>query len=253
MSERPTYAITSVDHALQLARLLQREGSLGVRDAAAHLAVSPSTAHRLLAMLVYREFAEQGPDRRYYPGPVLQRTPHAAAAVAVLRQAARPHMVALVNQVGESANLTILAGTAVHFVSTVESPQPLRAGDRTGASLPAHRTSGGKAMLASLPPAQVEAVYAGVTDVDVTAFLAELEQVRRHGYAINDQQTETGLSAIGVAVRLVGDTASAALSLAVPSVRFHPSRLGDWSAALWRTADAIEREVARAGIGRLTE
>lgn len=47
--ERPAYAITSVDHALRLAALLQLEGATTVTDAAARLGVAPSTAHRLLA------------------------------------------------------------------------------------------------------------------------------------------------------------------------------------------------------------
>ncbi|MCX4908974.1 helix-turn-helix domain-containing protein [Streptomyces sp. NBC_00878] len=61
--ESAPYPITSVDHALHLATLLQQEGPLRVSDAAERLGVSPSTAHRLLAMLVYRGFAEQRPDR----------------------------------------------------------------------------------------------------------------------------------------------------------------------------------------------
>ena len=44
-----------------------------VTDVAARLGVSVSTAHRLLGMLVYRDFAEQLPDRRYAAGPVLRR------------------------------------------------------------------------------------------------------------------------------------------------------------------------------------
>ena len=51
------WSITSVDHALRLASLLQMEGTTTVSDAAAHLGIAPSTAHRLLAMLVYCDFA----------------------------------------------------------------------------------------------------------------------------------------------------------------------------------------------------
>jgi IclR family acetate operon transcriptional repressor len=67
VKNKPPYAIESVDHALVLAQLLQQEGSLRVTDAAERLGVSRSTAHRLLAMLVYRDFAEQTDDRRYRP------------------------------------------------------------------------------------------------------------------------------------------------------------------------------------------
>ena len=49
MKNKPPYAIESVDNALRLAQLLLLDGTLSVTEAARHLAVSPSTAHRLLA------------------------------------------------------------------------------------------------------------------------------------------------------------------------------------------------------------
>lgn len=242
----PDYPIASVDHALQLVVLLQREGALGVRDAAVALDVSPSTAHRLLAMLVYRGFADQGADRRYHPGPVLHRTPHAGASVVTLRQLARPHLDALVAEVEETVNLTILSGTAVHFILTVQADRALRSGDRTGASLPAHRTSGGKVLLAALPEEEVAAVYAGVAGVDLEDLLAELEEVRLRGYAVNDQQTETGLSAIGVLVPAPTGLAPAAVSIASPTGRFEAGRIPSWVRALRTTADRIADDRTRA-------
>src|SRR3954469_21009932 len=72
VKNRPPYAIASVDAALLLATLLQQEGPMRITDAAERLGVSRSTAHRLLGMLVYRDFAEQLPDRRYGPGPLMR-------------------------------------------------------------------------------------------------------------------------------------------------------------------------------------
>ena len=138
VKNRPAYAIASVDSALLLATLLQQEGAMRVTDVAARLGVSVSTAHRLLGMLVYRDFAEQLPDRRYAAGPVLRRGPVQQASVARLREVALPHLRRLVDAVGETANVMVLAGADVRFVATVESDQVLRVGDRTGRTLPAH-------------------------------------------------------------------------------------------------------------------
>lgn len=55
-NRRPTYAIESVDHALQLLLVLQHHGRLRGAEAAAELGVARSTAHRLLGMLRYRGF-----------------------------------------------------------------------------------------------------------------------------------------------------------------------------------------------------
>jgi len=55
--ERPAYLLESVDNALKLLQMLRDVGALRLKEAAEELHIAPSTAHRLLAMLVYRGFA----------------------------------------------------------------------------------------------------------------------------------------------------------------------------------------------------
>src|SRR3989442_5129785 len=71
MKNKPRYPLQSVDHALQLLQILRDNGSLRVSEAAQELGTARSTAHRLLAMLVYRDFAVQDEARNYLPGPAL--------------------------------------------------------------------------------------------------------------------------------------------------------------------------------------
>ena len=243
MKNQPPYPITSVDHALHLAILLQQEGPLRVSDAADRLGVSPSTAHRLLAMLVYRGFAEQRPDRRYEAGDVLRPAAATQAPVAQLREAALPHMQELVARTGESVNLMVLAGDETRFIATAESRQVLRVGSRAGRVLPAHLTSGGKALLAALPPDQITALYEGATGLDLPRLRRELALVRRRGFAINDQHTETGLTALAVPVRAPDGAPLAAIALALPSARFHRNRVTEWVSALSATATAVTQSL----------
>jgi DNA-binding IclR family transcriptional regulator len=244
VKNRPAYAIGSVDSALLLATLLQQEGAMRVTDVAARLGVSVSTAHRLLGMLVYRDFAEQLPDRRYGPGPVLQRGPVQQASVATLREVALPHLRALVEAVGETANVMVLAGTDVRFVATVESDQVLRVGDRTGRTLPAHLASGGKAVLATLPRDELAALLDSLDESAAARLRRELARVRRRGFAVNDQETEAGLSAVGVAVPPAGGFRGVALSVSAPRVRYSADRSASWAAALTVAATDIARALA---------
>jgi DNA-binding IclR family transcriptional regulator len=243
MQNKPPYPVTSVDHALHLAILLQQEGPLRVSDAAERIGVSPSTAHRLLAMLVYRGFAEQRPDRRYQAGDVLRPAVPSMAPVALLRQVALPHMGELVERVQESVNLMVLAGTEARFVASAECAQILRVGSRVGRTVPAHLCSGGKAILAALPPGEVAELYAGAEDVNLPRVQRELALVRRRGFAVNDQRTEAGLTALGVVVRDSARAPVAALAIAMPSVRFHRDRVPGWISALGVTLSAIEQEL----------
>lgn len=243
MKNKPAYAIASVDSALLLATLLQQEGAMRVTDVAARLGVSVSTAHRLLGMLVYRDFAEQLPDRRYAAGPVLRRGPVQQASVATLREVALPHLRRLVDAVGETANVMVLAGAEVRFVATVESEQVLRVGDRTGRTLPAHLTSGGKAALATLGDEEIAAALQVLDETATARLLRELRAVRRRGFAVNDQGTEAGLTAVGVVVPSAGGFRGVALSLAAPSARYSRERLPVWAAALSEAAGAIARDL----------
>lgn len=246
MKNKPPYSISSVDHALHLASLLQHEGPLRVTDAAERLGVSVSTAHRLLAMLVYRDFAEQGSDRRYHPGKVLGSGSVTEAPVALLRRVSLPHLEQLVREVRETANLLVLAGTEVRFIATVECDQVLRVGDRVGRTLPAHLASAGKVILAGLGAGELAELYVDQPEVDLARLRRELGLVRRRGFAINDQRTEAGLTAVGVVVRDPQGIPVAGLSLALPTARFDRELLPTWVGALAGTASRIEGGLAAA-------
>jgi IclR family transcriptional regulator, acetate operon repressor len=243
MRNEPPYPITSVDNALHLAALLQQEGPLRVSDAAELLGVSVSTAHRLLAMLVYRGFAEQRSDRRYQAGDVLRPIPPSTAPVTLLRHVALPHLRELMDQVQESVNLIVLAGIEARFVETVECSQILRVGSRAGRTVPAHLSSGGRAILAEMPSEEISARYNGAEDVDLTRLRRDLAVVRKRGFAINDQRTEAGLTAVGAALHDASAAPIAAVAIAMPSARFERNQLPRWVRALSVAGNRIEEDL----------
>jgi IclR family transcriptional regulator, acetate operon repressor len=242
MRNRPTYPLQSVDSALRLAQMLQTNGPMRLSDVACELDVGVSTAHRLLSALVYRGFAEQLPDRRYGPGRSLRPVASLDSSVTELRDRSHAAMAELVETVGESANLVVLAGLDVQFVATVECARVLRVGDRAGQRLPAHLTSGGKAILARLPDAELMR-FAGLDPVALERLHGEIDVARRDGYASNHQDTERGLTAIGVALDPLPGPISAAICLALPTVRFRRSSIPNYLAALSRAATAIKHRM----------
>jgi DNA-binding IclR family transcriptional regulator len=243
MKNRPTYSIGSVDNALRLAQLLQQEGPMRVTDAAERLGVSPSTAHRLLAMLVYREFAEQQPDRLYRAGPALRHRP-SDAPLDYYRRCAAPHLEALVARVEESVNFMILLDTVVLFLYTVECEQVLRVGDRAGRTLPAHLSSGGLAILAARRPADRAVVTSSLTAGEVAQLERDIKAAQRTGFAVNNQRTEKGVAAIGMVVPDVADPRQLAVSIAVPTPRFARERIAGLVRELGRTTRAVADAVA---------
>lgn len=245
----PAYVVTSADHALRAAVMLQLEGGLTVSQIAERLGVARSTAHRLLQTLVYRDFAVQDDQRKYHPGPVLELAAHSQSHTSRLRVVALPHLQRLVDLVGESANLTIRTGDTARFIASVECRQALRVGSREGMVFPAHRTTAGLVLLADLDPGEVEELYdeqrfAERADErpDLPSLRAQLGRVRRAGFALNNGLSERGVVAVGVPVRDAAGVAVAGLSVSMPSVRYDRNRLATLVATLHRAAGAIEAE-----------
>ena len=243
MKNKPAHSIQSVDHALLLAQLLVLEGPLRVTEAATRLGVSASTAHRLLAMLVYRDFAEQDADKRYHAGAVLRGHQEPDLPIAQLRRAGLGPLQRLVDRVEESSNLVVLTGAEVRFVHTVECHQLLRVGDRAGKALPAHVSSAGKAILSSLPAAELNAVLKEYDEAERARVKKQLRPVRLNGFAINNQQTEPGLTAIGVSLTRPSDI-PAGVSIAMPTARFDKQKVDTWVRELRQCASSIEDNLA---------
>ncbi|WP_181722685.1 IclR family transcriptional regulator [Nocardia gipuzkoensis] len=243
MKNKPAYSVESVDNALHLAQLLLLEGPMRLTDGAARLGVAASTAHRLFAMLVYRDFAEQGPDRLYRPGPALRGSLTPGVPTGHLRRVAQPHLEQLVETVNESANLLVLSGTDVRFVSTVECDQVLRVGDRAGKALPAHLTSAGKAMLAHVADDRLSSVLSGLDETERQLVQRGISAVRRNGFAVNKQGTETGLAAVGMAVLGPDRSVVGGISLAIPTVRFHKDAIDGWVRRMSECVVRIENDL----------
>jgi DNA-binding IclR family transcriptional regulator len=247
----PPYPIASVDHALRAAIILQMEGGATVARIAERLGVARSTAHRVLAMLVYRDFAVRGEDRVYRAGPVLELAARSQSLVSRLRAAALPHLHRLVALLDETANLTVRTGDTARFVASVESRQALRVGSREGMVFPAHRTTAGLLLLADLTDEELAAVYPPeryrdrpADRPDLERLRADLRGLRRNGFAVNKERSERGLVAVGVPVRDRDGTALAGLSVSMPSVRYDPHRLRPVVNALEAAAAAVREDLA---------
>ena len=261
---KPTYMLESVDNALRLLQLLRDAGALRLKDAADELGTAPSTAHRLLAMLVYRGFAVQDEKRMYHPGPALGVGPARQGWTRDFTDICRPHMEALAALADETVNLVIRVGSQARFLWTAEAASILRVGDRRGQVLPAELTAGGRILLAELPRPILEQLYLRPADEphisqgsnpayetdrrmaigEFEEFAHELEAARTLGFAVNVEQTEEGVAAIGVAIRNGRGLAIGALTAAVPVTRYRQHLRGRLVAQMQAAVRGIEIDVA---------
>jgi IclR family transcriptional regulator, acetate operon repressor len=199
--------VESAANVLRLLLLFRDHGSVRVSQAARHLGVAPSTAHRLLAVLARHGFAAQDPATRAYgPGTSLIGLSAALLHLADLRVVARPYLDELVAAAGETVSLSVLRDGTVTFIESLESHRPLRVTSTVGTSYQAHRTAAGKALLAWLPAARLAELYAGRGAVprlapgELRALAAELAGVREAGYATNRGESGDDIGAVAVPV-----------------------------------------------------
>jgi DNA-binding IclR family transcriptional regulator len=91
----------------------------------------------------------------------------------------------------------------------------------------------------------VDDLYAApdATPVDLVRLHTALRQTRKRGFALNNQNTEPGVTAIGRVVRGPDGAPLAAVCIAVPSVRFSRERLAEWTAPHTAAVAALEREL----------
>jgi DNA-binding IclR family transcriptional regulator len=145
-----------------------------------------------------------------------------------MRQEMRPALEDIVRQSNETVTLALWEGEMLVCIDqVVSSSQRLRAVSAVGEAFPLYCTANGKAILAELPPGQVERLLPAelepLTPYTITSrqqFLAELETVRLTHVAYEREEHTRGICAISTTRRdSLGNLA--AITIMFPALRFH--------------------------------
>lgn len=217
--ESPTYPIGSVDKALRLVVLVSEHPSgLRIGDAASALGVAPSTAHRLLQMLVHHRFARQdSATKAYHPGETMERLANGRERA---KQLARPILSALVEEFGETVHLSVLEGAKAVTIASLESPHLLRVGNREGHAQVAVRSGMGRVLLSGRDDTDTaELLAAAGAAADPDRFASHLREIKDHGYLLQHGEMEAGVSALAVPVRGTGGAVEYAIGATYPTGR----------------------------------
>lgn len=197
------------------------------------LQVPKSSLHKLLATLESRGWVETdlATHTRYRLGlrSLLVGTRYLEGDR--ILQALEPVLAQLSEIYGEAVHLGRLDGADVVYLAKRESKHPFRMYSAVGRRLPAHATAMGKAMLATRPWGEVDALLPrplpSLTPSTITSrdsLRHELATVAERGYAIDDEESGELLRAVAVPVRLYGESANA-ISISAPTMRLKTSAL----------------------------
>ncbi len=197
-------------------------------------ALPKPTLHRMLQQLEAAGLVQrQGDGRHYSTGLRLRRLAENLLLNNTYHGAQHLVLRHLVDELGESCNITALAGSEVIYLDRVETAAPLRFYLHPGSRVPAHCSASGKMFLSQMSPAQRRrllshaplAAYTGKTLTDPALLEDELKQVRRDGYALDNEEFLPGLLCAAVLVPSGAGRSNLCVAVQAPTMRLTPGKV----------------------------
>jgi DNA-binding IclR family transcriptional regulator len=242
----------ALKNGLDALLLVASRRSLGVTELAAELGIDKSTASRILATLQEADMVERHPDTlRYALGPTIvhlyERYHRNLSVLAV----ARPVMERLAAEIRESVHLGVLANDQAVIVDQVLSDSRLVVNAQVGGSEPLHCSSVGKTLLAFAPDELRDSLLSALTleartdrtITEVDRLSAELDRVRRQGYATDDEELSVGIRCVAVPIRNSRGSYEYALGASGATGRMTPAKLDRVVALMLHAARDIHSQL----------
>jgi DNA-binding IclR family transcriptional regulator len=238
----------SLERGLAILDLLDKaKEPMGVRAIGRELDISPAIVQRLANTLMQAGFIEQDRmTRRYKLGYRAITLGSAFAGEDQLLVNAGQELQRLADEFQLNGYLGALRDGRVVYLKAVQSSGPIVVRAAVGSVANAHATALGKALLAQLEAAEIEAIlgpapyprYTASTITQLSHLLTELESVRRGGFALSLEENIVGVISLGAVVRDGSNAPVAALSVAfLASQRPEP----EWPPVIQLMLDAAHR------------
>lgn len=221
---------------------------VNLKQLALQTGLHPSTAHRILAVMVDSRLVDRVEPGTYRLGIRLLELGNLVKTRISVRQVALPYMQRLHQELGETVNLSVRHADEVVYVErAAASNSMMRVVQIIGARAPLHITAVGKVFLSNDDPEEwthyVQRTglprYTQNTLTDAGNLAHELEKVRSQGYALDNEEAEKGVSCIGAGIYNDEGRLVAGLSVSAPSDRLDQA----WAAHVKMTARSISRAI----------
>jgi IclR family pca regulon transcriptional regulator len=203
-----------------------RNGPLTLTEAAGITGHSRASARRSLLTLQRLGYVES--DGRYFRlAPRVLRLGHAYLTSTSMSKLVQPILEGISERTRESSSLAVLDGTDAVFVARAATRRSLTSGLGLGSRLPAYSAATGRVLLAALPEEEADRLLRRAarhqltphTRTDLPELLALLQEVRRQGYAVSNEELELGVRSIAVPIRNAAGNTVASMSLVAATSR----------------------------------
>jgi IclR family transcriptional regulator, acetate operon repressor len=248
--------VRSVLRAFQLLEVMANSGGqMSIAGLAKATGISAPSVHRLLQTLVAASYVRKLPSRQYALGPRLLTIGDRAHDT--FNAWAGPALDAVVKRTGVTANLAMLESCRAVYVAQASSRCSTRPFAEVGQRVSLHSTGVGKALLSQLDAAEVRKIvgrtglpaYTSRTVSSLDGLLAELDRIRRRGFAIDDGEQEVGVRCVAISLR--GRSPRLAMSVSGPAPQLALSLADAIARTLLNTAEQLEAAYPRDRQSRL--
>jgi DNA-binding IclR family transcriptional regulator len=268
-SEARSPQVGVISKVLRILETLQGSSAgLGLKAICDATGIHKSTAHRFLKHLEREGYLIRTEAGAYLIGPRLAQISARGSQSATIQAVARPILWELWKSTQETVNLAVLDQGTVLYVDVIESPHEFRLSSRVGSRRSLHVTALGKALAAFLSAEQQENVFSTITFqaatpntiMNLVQFRQELQRVRRHGYAVDDEEAVQGARCVSAPILNADREAIGAVSVSGPVTRVTPNQVPALARAVMAAAGAIsvsmgfsQREPEAVSVARRTE
>lgn len=238
--------------ALRVLSLVAERGEpVGLADLARSLGLPKPTSYRLAACLEAAGFLHKDAfTKRYLIGPRFEGLALSALRNGASHSSRRIMLDQLAERIGARINLAVVKSGKLLFVEWVESSAPLRIDLKPETNIPVHCSASGK-LLAAFGPAELReaflkaAPYAQLTKktiVSAKAMARELEEIKRRGYAEDNEEFLPGVNCLAVPIRNARGEVVAGLAAMAPMISAPLSNLRRFIPDLTECAERIAAE-----------
>jgi IclR family pca regulon transcriptional regulator len=205
----------------------QRRHHLTISQVSTTTGLSRAAVRRCLYTLAKLGFAGSDDNRQFFLRPRILALGHSYISSMPLATAAQPVLEHISHLLHESCSIATLDGIDIVYIARANVTRIMSIDLGVGSRLPAFCTSMGRAILANLPPEELDAVLARIefkrfterTIVNPAKLTQVLRQIRRDGYSIIDQELEHGLRSMAVPIQNPGGKVVAALNIGAHAQR----------------------------------
>ncbi|HEV2221172.1 MAG TPA: IclR family transcriptional regulator C-terminal domain-containing protein [Casimicrobiaceae bacterium] len=230
-----TAQVQSLTRGLSILKCLARaEGGLTLTAIAQRVQLPPSTTHRLLSTLEKIGYVYQAGDLGlWYVGIEAFAVGSSFLSNRDFVAQSHAYMRRLMEQAGETTNLAILDGTEAVFIDQVQCRETMRTIVKLGSRVPLHASGVGKAIFASLPDDQIDAMLKvrglpRITENTITSpetMWASIRVIRQRGWSFDDEEHLPGTRCVAAPFYDEHAEPLGAISIAGPTSRLPDERI----------------------------